>query len=352
MDYKALADQLVKTCPKQGADAAEVYLQAGARLTSRSGTARSRRSRRRHHRAWAFACSSRGAWRSASCNDLTRRLARRARSAAPIEFARSTTADPNNVLPTDKGVTAVEGLYDPAHREGVDGAEDRAGHSPRIARDEESAHHQERRRRATARARARSSSPTRTASRRAYTLVVLLAWRVASSPRRASRSRRAGIRARAGSSPISGTPEKSRRGPPARASSCWTRAWSRPSGRPSSSSPMSPASIPGRHLAARERRDACSRERASWARCSTRRSRSDAGDADRRWHARRRASASAPFDGEGVPTQKADHRREGRAEGIPLQHRRRQAAPASRARATRRAAGSQRCRASGRTTSS
>jgi PmbA protein len=34
--------------------------------------------------------------------------------ASAVAFARTTTADPSNVLPADPGVTAVEGLYDPA----------------------------------------------------------------------------------------------------------------------------------------------------------------------------------------------------------------------------------------------
>ncbi len=112
MDIKGTAEQLVKRCLKKGADAAEVYIETGRSLSLdvRKGdieTVREAGSAGAGIRVFvkgrmAFACS----------NDLGEKALEDAAGRA-VEFARITTADPNNVLPDDRGETAVAGLYDP-----------------------------------------------------------------------------------------------------------------------------------------------------------------------------------------------------------------------------------------------
>jgi PmbA protein len=113
MDYKTLTEQLVKTCLARGADAAEVYLQAGRnlRIEVRNGaleTVEEAASQGAGVRVFV-----KGRMAFCSSNDL-RPASLEAAAARAVEFARSTTADPNNVLPDDAGTSAVEGLYDPA----------------------------------------------------------------------------------------------------------------------------------------------------------------------------------------------------------------------------------------------
>jgi PmbA protein len=112
MDIKGIAEQLVKFSLKKGADAAEVYIETGRDLSIdvRKGdieTVQEAASNGAGIRVFvkgrmAFACS----------NDLGIKALEDAAGRA-LEFARVTTSDPNNVLPDDPGVTAVGGLYDP-----------------------------------------------------------------------------------------------------------------------------------------------------------------------------------------------------------------------------------------------
>ncbi|MEN6560933.1 MAG: TldD/PmbA family protein [Acidobacteriota bacterium] len=112
MDIKGTAEQLVKRCLKKGADAAEVYIETGRNLsldvrkgdieTVQEAVAAGAGIRVFVKGRMAFACS----------NDLGEKALEDAAGRA-VEFARITTADPNNVLPDDKGETAVAGLYDP-----------------------------------------------------------------------------------------------------------------------------------------------------------------------------------------------------------------------------------------------
>jgi len=113
MDHKALAERLVKGCLGQGADAAEVYIEAGRNLSIevRNGdveTIQEAASRGVGFRVFVkgrMALASSNDFKDAALGDAIRRA---------IEFARITTPDEFNVLPDDTGVAAVEGLYDPA----------------------------------------------------------------------------------------------------------------------------------------------------------------------------------------------------------------------------------------------
>ena len=112
MDNKTIAEQLVKRCLAKGADAAEVYIESGRNLSLdvRKGdieTVQEAASAGAGVRVFV-----QGRMAFASSNDLGEKALEDAAGRA-IAFAKATTADPNNVLPDDKGVTEVAGLYDP-----------------------------------------------------------------------------------------------------------------------------------------------------------------------------------------------------------------------------------------------
>jgi PmbA protein len=112
MDYKELAAQLVKKCLKRGADAAEVYIETSRnlRLEVRKGEVETVQEAAGYGAGFRVFVQGRMAF--ASSNDLDEKALDDAIGRA-IEFAKITTADENNVLPDDKGMTEVAGLYDP-----------------------------------------------------------------------------------------------------------------------------------------------------------------------------------------------------------------------------------------------
>ena len=112
MDIKGIAEQLVKRGLKKGADAAEVYIETGRNLSLdvRKGDIETVQEAAASGAGIRVFVKGRMAF--ASSNDLGEKALEDAVGRA-IEFARITTADPNNVLPDDPGTTAVAGLYDP-----------------------------------------------------------------------------------------------------------------------------------------------------------------------------------------------------------------------------------------------
>jgi PmbA protein len=113
MDYKGLAEQLVKQCAGKGADAAEVYVQSSRNLSIRVRNGEIETVQESASQGVGLRVFVKGCMAFSSCNDFSEAALANAVSKA-IGFARSTTADPNNVLPEETGVTAVDGLYDPA----------------------------------------------------------------------------------------------------------------------------------------------------------------------------------------------------------------------------------------------
>jgi PmbA protein len=103
----------VKKCLAKGADAAEVYIESSRQLSVaiRNGDVET------IEEASASGVGIRvflgGRIAFSHCNDISDAAIDRALSSA-IAFARTTTPDPNNVLPADMAVTAIDGLYDPA----------------------------------------------------------------------------------------------------------------------------------------------------------------------------------------------------------------------------------------------
>jgi PmbA protein len=112
MDIKDIAGRLVKTCLKKGADAAEVYIESGRNLSLAVRKGDIETVEEAASSGAGIRVFVKGRMAFASSNDLGDKALADAVGRA-IDFAKVTTADPNNVLPDDPGVTDVAGLYDP-----------------------------------------------------------------------------------------------------------------------------------------------------------------------------------------------------------------------------------------------
>jgi PmbA protein len=111
MDYKGLADNLVKQCLKHGADAAEVFIESGRELEIevRNGEIETMQETSSH--GVGFRVFRKGKMAFSHCNDFSESALDNAIQSA-VGFAKHTTPDENNVLPEEKGITRVEDLYD------------------------------------------------------------------------------------------------------------------------------------------------------------------------------------------------------------------------------------------------
>ena len=111
MDYKSLAGQLVQTCLKKGADSAEIFIQTGRQLRIEVRNGDIETVQEAASQGIGFRIFAGGRMAFASCNDFSDAATASAIDSA-VRFAQQTTADPNNVLPDDKGNTPVADLYD------------------------------------------------------------------------------------------------------------------------------------------------------------------------------------------------------------------------------------------------
>jgi len=111
MDYKALAERLVQTCSKKGADSAEVFIETGRDLSIDVRKGEIETVQEAASQGIGFRVFTKGKMAFSSCNDFSDAATGSAIESA-VRFAQQMTADPNNVLPDDKGVTAVDGLHD------------------------------------------------------------------------------------------------------------------------------------------------------------------------------------------------------------------------------------------------
>lgn len=111
-DHKDLAERLVKRCLSKGAHAAEVYLEWGRNLSIevRNGEVETVEEAASH--GAGFRVFVKGSMAFAHCNDLSDSSLDDAIQRA-VQFAAHTTADENNVLPDDPGITEVGELFDP-----------------------------------------------------------------------------------------------------------------------------------------------------------------------------------------------------------------------------------------------
>jgi len=111
MEYKALSEQLVQSCLKKGADSAEVFIQTGRRLSIEVRKGEIETVEEASSQGIGFRIFIQGRMAFASCNDFSDAATANAIDSA-VRFAQQTTADANNVLPDDKEVADVRGLYD------------------------------------------------------------------------------------------------------------------------------------------------------------------------------------------------------------------------------------------------
>jgi len=112
MDYKELTEQLVNKCLKKGADAAEVYCESSRNLSVRIRNGEMETVQQAESHGVGVRVLVKGRMAFSSCNDLTNAALEDTLKMA-VQFAANTTPDENNVFPEDKGITEVEGLYDP-----------------------------------------------------------------------------------------------------------------------------------------------------------------------------------------------------------------------------------------------
>jgi PmbA protein len=112
-DYQGLAEQLVRTCLKKGADAAEVYLETGRNLTIDVRNGEIETIQEASGAGAGIRVFVKGRMAFSSSNDLGEKALDDAVARA-VDFARIATADAANTLPDDKTVTEVAGLYDPS----------------------------------------------------------------------------------------------------------------------------------------------------------------------------------------------------------------------------------------------
>lgn len=112
MDYKKLADQLVKKCLTRDADQAEVYIESGRNLSIRVRNGEVETVQEAAMHGAGFRVFVKGRMAFSSCNDFSEKALENAIESA-VRFAANTTPDENNILPDDRGITKIEGLYDP-----------------------------------------------------------------------------------------------------------------------------------------------------------------------------------------------------------------------------------------------
>jgi PmbA protein len=112
MQYENLSQELVDRCLSRGADAAEVLLQTSRQLNLEVRNGQMETVQESSSHGVGFRVFMEGKMGFAHSNDLSDASLNQAIAAA-VEFAGHMTPDENNVLPTDTGVTPVEGLFDP-----------------------------------------------------------------------------------------------------------------------------------------------------------------------------------------------------------------------------------------------
>lgn len=112
MNYTDLAEKLVKKCIKAGADAAEVYIEASRNLQVDILNSEIETIQEASSQGAGFRVFVDGKMGFSHCNDFNTKSLESTISQA-VAFARLSTPDESNVLPDDKGVSEVTGLYDP-----------------------------------------------------------------------------------------------------------------------------------------------------------------------------------------------------------------------------------------------
>ena len=112
MDYTKLTSNLVDKALEYGASHAEVYLETGRNLSIQVLNGEIETIQEAASAGIGFRVIVDGKMGFSHCNDLSDKSLEDTLLRA-VEFARLTSADENNVLPSDKGFTEIEGLFDP-----------------------------------------------------------------------------------------------------------------------------------------------------------------------------------------------------------------------------------------------
>ncbi len=111
MQYENLTQELVDRCLTKGAESAEVYVQEGRQLSLEVRNGEMETIQESSSHGAGFRVFKEGKMGFAHSNDLSDASLDQAIQSA-IDFASHMTADEHNVLPSDPGVTPVEGLFD------------------------------------------------------------------------------------------------------------------------------------------------------------------------------------------------------------------------------------------------
>jgi PmbA protein len=111
MDYRLLSEKLVKKCLDKGAEAAEVFIESDRQLSVevRNGEVETVEESASH--GVGFRVLNQGRMAFAHCNDFNEPALEDTIDRA-VQYARITTADDNNVLPSERGKTEVGPLHD------------------------------------------------------------------------------------------------------------------------------------------------------------------------------------------------------------------------------------------------
>jgi PmbA protein len=112
MDYIKLTKELVEKALKFGAGSAEVYLETGRNLSINVLNGEIETIEEAATAGVGFRVIVDGKTGFSHCNDFSEKSLEDTLKRA-IEFAKLTTADENNILPAETGITNVDGLYDP-----------------------------------------------------------------------------------------------------------------------------------------------------------------------------------------------------------------------------------------------
>ena len=112
MDYTKLTSGLVEKALKLGADAAEVYLETGRNLSIQVLNGEIETIEEASSAGIGFRVIVEGKIGFSHCNDLSENSLEDTLQKA-IDFAKLTTPDENNILPGDSEMTEIDGLFDP-----------------------------------------------------------------------------------------------------------------------------------------------------------------------------------------------------------------------------------------------
>jgi len=111
MDYINVTNNLVEKALELGANSAEVYLETSRNLSVQVLNGEIETIEEAASAGIGFRVLIDGKTGFSHCNDLSEQSLEDTLKKA-IEFAKLTTSDPNNVLPANSGMTEVDGLYD------------------------------------------------------------------------------------------------------------------------------------------------------------------------------------------------------------------------------------------------